>query len=79
MSNHERSGISAFSAAVVGAVTAAAALFLSKPENRKKVQEAMNQLLSTGEETIEKAKKTVKELKGKTKKLTNDMEKITES
>lgn len=63
-----RGGMSAFSAAVVGAAVGAVAVYLSSDKNRQTLQKKMSDIRHRGEDLLDKVKHTAEEVtsKGKT-------------
>ena len=67
--------IGAIGAAALGVAAGAAAVFLSKEENRQKVGKAVSSGVRKGKAELARAKKTVKQLEKKGKKAVNSVKK----
>lgn len=57
---HESSGGNVLGAAILGALAGAAAVFLSDPDNRERVKDKANKIISDGKKNMQKAEETTR-------------------
>ncbi len=77
--NEKSSGAGVLTGAVVGLAVGAAAVILSKKQNRNKIKTHIHNMLEVGEDTIQDTKDSINDLKDKARnKVSQEMKKTSE-